>query len=77
MDEVEAIVARAERRAVDEWELEHLDPDSRDSLPDSEVMLVALVRRGFLRRNDVVRFDDPWTRTSVLRESYTREIVVE
>jgi len=74
MDEVEAIVARAERRAVDEWELEHLDPDSRDSLPDSEVMLVALVRRGFLVRSGVEVWLSDLSGRRYTRETYVREV---
>ena len=74
MDEVEAIVARAERRAVDEWELEHLDPDSRDSLPDSEVMLVALVRRGFLVRSGVDIWLSDLSGRRYTQETYVREV---
>lgn len=51
------LIAQAEQKAVDEWNLEH-DPGFVDGLPTDEILLEVLIRRGYFTRDSSIAGPD-------------------
>lgn len=52
-DDIHEVIRKAENRAEQEWQLDNgQTPD--DSLPDSDILLKVLVRRGVLNKTESV-----------------------